>query len=140
MLCIFSLMQNAKKIIHLHNFLKCRKHHILTNSVMSTDIFIYANRNKAEPREVTKQVVWIILRNGIFHGTFQHNRSGFPSYARKLCALTLPAYALKHYFSTIHIVNGIIQYLCIIPFTICIVDTLDTAGYVSLTTKLVSSV
>ena len=76
-------MQNEKKIIHVHQ--KCGKHHILTN----------VNRNMAEPREVTKQVVWIILRNGIFHGTFRHNRSGFPSYARKICALTLPEYALS---------------------------------------------
>ena len=56
---------------------------------------IYENRNKAEPRENTKQVVWIILRNRIFHRTIRHIRSGFPSYARTLCALTLPAYALN---------------------------------------------
>ena len=60
-----------------------------------TLLFIYANLNKAEPREVTKQVVWIILRNRVFHGTIRHIRSGSPSYARTLCALTLPAYALK---------------------------------------------
>ena len=58
-------------------------------------LLFYANRNKAEPREVTKQVVWIILRNRIFHRTIRHIRSGFPSYARTLCALTLFAYALK---------------------------------------------
>ena len=74
---------------------KMRKHHILANSVMAPYFFIYANRNKAEPREVTKQVVWIILRNRIFHGTIRHIRSGFPLYARTLCALTLPAYTLK---------------------------------------------
>ena len=60
-----------------------------------TLLFIYANRNKAEAREVTKQVVWIILRNRIFHGTIRHIRSGFLSYARTLSALTIPAYALK---------------------------------------------
>ena len=58
-------------------------------------LLFYANRNKAEPREVTKQVVWIILRNRIFHRTIRHIRSGFPSYARTLCALTLFAYALN---------------------------------------------
>ena len=61
-------------------------------------LLFYANRNKAEPREVTKQVVWIILRNRIFHRTIRHIRSGFPSYARTLCALTLFAYALKNSF------------------------------------------
>ena len=58
-------------------------------------LLFYANRNKTEPREVTKQVVWIILRNRIFHRTIRHIRSGFPSYARTLCTLTLFAYALK---------------------------------------------
>ena len=57
-------------------------HHILANSVMAPYFFIYANRNKAEPREATKQVVWIILRNRIFHGTMLHIHSGFPLYAR----------------------------------------------------------
>ena len=75
---------------------KMRKPPNLTNSVMSPYFFIYANRNKAEPRKVTKQVVWIILRNRIFHGTIRHIRSGFSLYARTLCALTLLAYALKH--------------------------------------------
>ena len=73
---------------------KIRKTHILANSVM-TPYFFMQNRNKAEPREVTKQVVWIILRNRIFHKTIRHIRSGFPSYARTLCELTLFAYALK---------------------------------------------
>ena len=88
-------MQKYKEIIHVHK--KCGKHHILANSLMAplAYFFIYANQNKAEPREVTKQVVWIILRNRIFHGAIRHIRSGFPSYARTLCALTLPAYALK---------------------------------------------
>ena len=36
---------------------KCGKHHILANSVMAPYFFIYDNRNKAEPRDVTKQVV-----------------------------------------------------------------------------------
>ena len=61
-------------------------------------LLFYANRNKAEPMEVTKQVVWIILRNRIFHRTIRHIRSGFPSYARTLCALTLFAYALKELY------------------------------------------
>ena len=60
--------------------------------VMAPYFFIHANRNKAEPMEVTKQVVWVILR----HWTIRY-RTGFPSYARALCALTLPAYALKKY-------------------------------------------
>ena len=93
MLCIFTFMQKCKEIIHVHQ--KFGKHHILANSVMATYFFIYANRNKAEPREVTKQVVWIIFRNRIFHRTIRHIRSGFPSYARTSCALTLPAYALN---------------------------------------------
>ena len=63
-------------------------------------LLFYANRNKAEPREVTKQVVWIILRNRIFHRTIRHIRSGFPSYARTLCAQTLFAYALNDIFSS----------------------------------------
>ena len=87
-------MQKCKEFIHVHQ--QCGKHHILANSVMAPYFFIYANRNKAEPREVTKQVVWIILHNRIFHRTIRHIRSGFPSYARTLCALTLPAYALKY--------------------------------------------
>ena len=86
-------MQKFKETIHVHK--KRGKHHILANSVMAPYFYIYANRNKAEPRGVTKQVVWIILRNRIFHGTIRHIRSGFPSYARTLCALTLLAYALK---------------------------------------------
>ena len=87
------LCKNAKKIIHVHQ--KCGKHHILTDSVVSRDIFIYANRKKAEHREVLKKkVVWIILRSGIFHG-LSGIRSGFPSYAQKLCALTLLAYAFN---------------------------------------------
>ena len=45
--------------------------------------------------KLQKQVVWIILRNRIFHGTIRHISSGFPLYARTLCALTLPAYALN---------------------------------------------
>ena len=61
-------------------------------------LLFYAKRNKAEPREVTKQVVWIILRNRIFHRTIRHIRSDFPSYARTLCALTLFVYALKTKF------------------------------------------
>ena len=86
-------MQKCKEIIHVHQ--KCGKHHILANSEMAPYFFIFANGKKTEPREVTKQVVWIILRNRIFHGTIRHIRSGFPSYARTLCALTLLAYALK---------------------------------------------
>ena len=86
-------MQKCKEIIHVHQ--KCGKHHDLANSVMTPHFFIYTNRNMAEPREVTKQVVWINLRHRIFHGTFRHIRSGFPSYARTVCALTLLAYALK---------------------------------------------
>ena len=86
-------MQKCKEIIHVHQ--NCGKHHSLTNSEMAPYFFIFANRKKTEPREVTKQVVWIILRNRIFHGTIRHIRSGFPSYARTLCALTLLAYALK---------------------------------------------
>ena len=86
MLRIFTFIQKCKEIIHVHQ--KCGKHHILANSVMALYFFIYANRNKAKPREVTKQVVWIILRNRIFHGTIRHIRSGFPSYARTLCTLT----------------------------------------------------
>ena len=93
MLYIFTFMQKCKEIIHVHQ--KCGKHHILANSVMAPYVFIYANGNKAEPREATKQVVWIILRYRIFHRTIRHIRSGFPSYAWTLCALTLPAYALK---------------------------------------------
>ena len=93
MLCTFPFMQKCNEIIHVHQ--KCGKHHDLANSVMTPFFFTYANRNKAEPREVTKQVVWIILRYRIFHGTFRHIRSGFPSYARTVCALTLLAYALK---------------------------------------------
>ena len=58
-------------------------------------LLFYANRNKAEPREVTKQVVWIILRNRTFHRTIRHILSGFPAYERTLCTLTLFAYALK---------------------------------------------
>ena len=73
---------------------KIRKSHILANSVM-TPYFFMRIENKAEPREVTKQVVWTILRNRIFHRTIRHIRSGFPSYARTLRALTLFAYALK---------------------------------------------
>ena len=87
------LCKNAKKsFMYIKN---CGKHHILANSEMAPYFFIFANRNKTEPREVTKQVVWIILRNRIFHGTIRHIRSGFVSYARTLCALTLLAYALK---------------------------------------------
>ena len=74
---------------------KMRKPPNLTNSVMAPYFFIYANRNKAESREGTKQVVLIILRNRIFQGTIRHIRSGFSLYARTLCALTLLAYALK---------------------------------------------
>ena len=87
---------------------KCKKNHSCTskmrkppnlaNSLMAPYFFIYANRNKAEPRKVTKQVVWIILHNRICHGTIRHIRSGFSLYARTLCALTLIAYALKHAF------------------------------------------
>ena len=93
MLCTFTFMQKCKEIIHVHQ--KCGKHHILANSEMTPYFFIFANGNKTEPREFTKQVVGIILRNRIFHGTIRHIRSGFPSYARTLCALTLLAYALK---------------------------------------------
>ena len=93
MLCTFTFMQKCKEIIHVHQ--NCGKHHILANSEMAPYFFILANLTKTEPREVTKQVVWIILRNRIFHGTIRHIRSGFPSYAQKSCALTLLAYALK---------------------------------------------
>ena len=61
-------------------------------------LFYLCESKQAEPREVIKQVVWIILRNRIFHRTIPHIRSGFPSYARTLCALTLLAYALKTEF------------------------------------------
>ena len=93
MLCTFTFIQKCKEIIHVHQ--NCGKHHILANSEMAPYFFIFANGNKTEPREDTKQVVWIILRKRIFHGTIRHIRSGFPSYARTLCALTLLAYALK---------------------------------------------
>ena len=89
-------MQKCKEIIHVHQ--NCGKHHILANSEMAPYFFIFANGNKTEPREVTKQLVWIILRNRIFHGTIRHIRSGFSSYARTLCALTLLAYALNNIF------------------------------------------
>ena len=92
-LCIFTFKQKCEEISHVHQ--KCGKHHDLANSVKTPYFFIYANRNKAEPREVTKQVGWIILRHRIFHGTFRHIRSGFPIYARTVCALTLLAYALN---------------------------------------------
>ena len=94
--------------MYLHVYAKMQRNHSCTtkmrrtphfgqvsNGPMAPYFFVYANPNKAEPREVTKQVVWITLRNRIFHGTIRHIRSGFPSYARTLCALTLPAYALK---------------------------------------------
>ena len=93
MLCIFKFLQKCKEIIHVHQ--KCGNHHIWPIQLWHLTFFIYANRNKAEPREVTKQVVWIILRNRILHGTIRHIRSGFSLYARTLCALTLLAYALK---------------------------------------------
>ena len=105
MLCIFTFMQKCKEIINVHQ--KCGKHHILANSVMAPYVFNYANRNKAEPRDVTKQVVRIILRNRIFHGTIRHIRSGFPSYAQTLCSVTLPAYALK--------TNKLINRWCLVP-------------------------
>ena len=85
-------MQKCKEIIHVHK--KCGKHHILANTVMAPYFFIYANQNKAEPREVTKQVVWIILRNNISQDYPAHSQ-WLSSYARTLCALTLLAYALK---------------------------------------------
>ena len=93
MLCTFTFIQKCKEIIHVHQ--NCGKHHILANSEMAPYFFIFAIGNKTEPREDTKQVVWIILRKRIFHATIRHIRSGFPSYARTLCALTLLAYALK---------------------------------------------
>ena len=93
MLCIFTFMQKCKKKHSCTS--KMRKPPNLANSLMAPYFFIYANRNKAEPRKVTKQVVWIILHNRICHGTIRHIRSGFSLYARTLCALTLIAYALK---------------------------------------------
>ena len=85
------LCKNAKK-----SFMYIKKSENTHFGQFSNDtLLFYANRNKAEPREVTKQVVWIILRNRIFHRTIRHIHSGFPSYARTLCALTLFAYALK---------------------------------------------
>ena len=91
MLCIFTFMQNAKK-----SFMYIKNSENPHFGQFSNDtLHFYANRNKAEPREVTKQVIWIILRNRIFHRTIRHIRSGFPSYARTLCALTLFAYALN---------------------------------------------
>ena len=86
-------MQKWKEIIHVHK--KMRKPPNFANSVMAPYFFIYVNQSKAEPREVTKHVVWIILRNRIFQGTTRHIRSGFSLYARTLCALTLLAYALN---------------------------------------------
>ena len=98
-----------KYVMNLHVYAKMQRNHSCTSKMRKTPhfgqfsngtyFFIYANRNKDELREVTKQVVWIILRNRIFHGTIRHIRSGFSSYARTLCALTLPAYALKTFFS-----------------------------------------
>ena len=94
---------------------KMRKPPNWTNSVMAPYFFIYANRNKAESREVTKQVVWIILRNRIFQGTIQHIRSGFSLYAPTLCALTLLAYALnepaRSYMYKYIYVRGILKML-----------------------------
>ena len=87
------LCKNAK-IIHVHQNAENTVFQ-MANSEMAPYFFIYANRKEAERREVTKQVVWIIRRNRIFHGTIRHIRSCFPSYARTLCALTLPANALK---------------------------------------------
>ena len=56
-----------KYIMYLHVYAKMQNNHSCTsnmrktphleNSVMAPYFFIYANRNKAEPREVTKQVV-----------------------------------------------------------------------------------
>ena len=87
-------MQNAKK-----SFMYITNSENTHFGQFSNDtLLFYANRNQAEPREVTKQVVWIILRNRIFHRTIRHIRSGFPSYARTLCALTLFAYALNNSF------------------------------------------
>ena len=75
-------MAECKKyVMYLHVYAKMQRNHSCTtkmrrtphfgqvsNGPMAPYFFIYANRNKAEPREVTKQVVWITLRNRIFHG------------------------------------------------------------------------
>ena len=91
MLCMLCLCKNAKK-----SFMYFKNSENTHFGQFSNDtLLFYANRNKAEPREVTKQVVWIILRNRIFHRTIRHIRSGFLSYGRTLCALTLFAYALN---------------------------------------------
>ena len=98
----------CKEIIHVHQY--CGKHHILASSEMAPYFFIFANRNKTEPREVTKQVVKIILRNRIFHGTIRHIRIGFPSYARTLCALTLLEYALNnHLLYPQHYIQNLVE-------------------------------
>ena len=90
------LCKNAKK-----SFMYIKNSGNTTFGQFSNDtLLFYANRNKTDPREVTKQVVWIILRNRIFHRTIRHIRSGFPSYARTLCALTLFAYALNILYGT----------------------------------------
>ena len=46
--------------------------------------------------------------NRIFHGTIRHIYSGFPSYARTLCALTLLGYALK---VTNAFINVLLQFI-----------------------------
>ena len=102
--------------MYLHVYAKKQRNHSCTSKLQKTPhfgqfrngtlLFHFCNRNKTEPREVTKQVVWIILRNRIFHGTI---RSGFPIHARTLCALTLLAYALKS-----RCVNQFLaQYICL---------------------------
>ena len=93
--------------MYLHVYAKMQRNHSCTSKMRKTPhfgqfsndtffLFMRIETIKAEPREVTKQVVWIILRNRIFHGTIRHIRSGFPLYARTLCALTLLAYALNN--------------------------------------------
>ena len=110
-------------------------------------LLFYVNRNKAEPREVTKQVVWIILRNRIFHRTIRHIRSGFPSYARTLCTLTLFAYALNQNHNAVFIhstdlcfILTVAKYSLLIMYPVDFAVNLDgciiKSGYNTLTTLL----
>ena len=92
-------MQKCKENIHVHQ--KCGKHHDLANSVMTPYFFIYANRNKAEPREVTKQVLLLDYPSSQdISRDFPAHSQWLPSYARTVCTLTLLAMPLSAYTFT----------------------------------------
>ena len=97
-----------KYVMYLHVYAKMQINHSCTSKMRKTPhigqfsngtLLFYLCESKQGRTKGSYNIGSLDFpSNKIFHGTIRHIRSGFPSYARTLCALTLLACALKFSF------------------------------------------